>query len=732
MKSRTLSFSLMMETFKKQIWVFAVSCLAYFLVYPVMGMMSIGQWKEYHEMTLKLMQKLFFWSLYGSPYQTSEQLSVILSVTVLLGIISAIAGFSYLHSRTKVDFYHSLPIRKEKLFLNQLAVSTMIYLIPAFVGMILMIGVGALNNVFTLKAFGGGLAAVFVGLVFYLMSFALAALAMLLTGRLLVGILGTMVFFGYAILLQQLGYVYCGIFFHNYVNENIDRSQSLLSGLGIYGTPLGLSEYVARNLNHGNGWILTIASMIATIVLLALCVFVYQKRPSEAAGTSMVFPGFAAVVKVILTGTAALLMGYVARSVDGGIRSDRDGWFVFGLVFGVILFHCIIQMIYQPDIRKIISGKISFVVTCVLVAAIGCIFRFDLFGYDRYLPKQDEIVNLNVVMDSLLTNSWSSYSQYKSRLDRMEMGNGQELYQLAEDLIDSSERYQAEMKKLEADDEYEIDSGSVYNIHVKYELQNGRSVYRTYEVFFNDICEDVEALCNSGQHLDDLYKIRTLNPEKVQGIQLLSRESSVSRELYSEKDDKRLDFIKALQKDTQELSGTVMANETPIGKVYYDVEEEDIERYNYNAISVELYKMGQNTWISNEIAYIYPSFKNTLEILNKTGHKMESQFDLDKISEIDVVDYRKAKESEDEYGEEVSGLDEASEYVTDDEIKPVVYNDRSDMEKILPFLVWDELTSPWNDVSNDFSVEVKMINEYGTEDIYTCSLRRDEIPDILK
>ncbi len=727
MKSRTLSFSLMMETFKRQIWVFAVSCLAYFLVFPVNAVMSIGQWKDIYGVTLELMQKLFFWSLYGSPYGTAEQLSTILCVTVLLGILSAVEGFSYLHSKTKVDFYHSLPIKKEKLFFNQLAVSVMTYLIPAFIGMILMIGVGALNNVFTLKAFGGGLAAVLIGLVFYVMSFSLTALAMLLTGRLLVGVLGTAVFFGYSILLQQIVIDYCEMFFHNNYTGN-EYQRSLISGMGTYGSPFGIANYVSQNLNQGNGWLATIVSAGITGVFLVLCLFAYRKRPSEAAGSSMAFSKVAVVVKVILVTTAALLMGMIARNVNGG---SKDGWFVFGLVFGLLLFHCIIQMIYQPDIRQILSGKLSFLVTAILVVAISCSFRFDLLGYDRYLPEQDEIVNLNVVTDSLFIDSWGMYSEYKQRLDKMELGNGNEMYQLAKHLIAGSKKYQEELDKMQEDETYENELGSVLPIYVKYELKSGRSVYRSYTVYFEDIREDIERLSDNEQYLNDLYPIRTIDdPGKVEQIQLTSLESSVSKELYTAKDDRRIEFVKALQKDMQTLNGDIIANEIPVGRVYYDrVVEDNSYIYNQSALSIELYKMGQHSSVTNEMTYIYPSFTNTLAILKEMGFKMEPQFDPEKISQISVYDYRK---DSDEYAEQESTGGVITETKDeDDEVEPEIYTERSDIEEILPSLIWYDLASLWDNTNGDFRVELSMTNGYGTEDTYICYVRKDRIPHIL-
>ena len=45
MRSGTSSSKLFLELFRKQIWVFALSCFGYFMVGPVLFLMRIGEWE---------------------------------------------------------------------------------------------------------------------------------------------------------------------------------------------------------------------------------------------------------------------------------------------------------------------------------------------------------------------------------------------------------------------------------------------------------------------------------------------------------------------------------------------------------------------------------------------------------------------------------------------------------------------------------------------------------------
>ena len=72
MRSRTLSFNVWKELWKKQIWVFAVSCLAYFMVYPVMGMINLDntmRWGEGKKNLPQVLKNVFYDSVSGGSSQ---------------------------------------------------------------------------------------------------------------------------------------------------------------------------------------------------------------------------------------------------------------------------------------------------------------------------------------------------------------------------------------------------------------------------------------------------------------------------------------------------------------------------------------------------------------------------------------------------------------------------------------------------------------------------------------
>ena len=94
MKSRTLSFDVWKELWKKQIWLFAVSCLASFIFYLAMGLVNLDntmRWGEGMKHLRQVLKNVFYDSVSGGSSQIiSGCLMAILGVGIALGVLCAI------------------------------------------------------------------------------------------------------------------------------------------------------------------------------------------------------------------------------------------------------------------------------------------------------------------------------------------------------------------------------------------------------------------------------------------------------------------------------------------------------------------------------------------------------------------------------------------------------------------------------------------------------------------
>ena len=127
---------------------------------------------------------------------------------------------------------------------------------------------------------------------------------------------------------------------------------------------------------------MAVKGLLAAAVITVLAVVLYRKRPSEAAGRAMAFGISKPVIKTFIVVPSALLGSLMLQSM-----MRKDTWSLFGLVCGLLLSYCVIEIIYNFDFRKLFAHKRQLALCAILSAAALAFFRFDLSGYDSYLPS---------------------------------------------------------------------------------------------------------------------------------------------------------------------------------------------------------------------------------------------------------------------------------------------------------------------------------------------------------
>ncbi|MDO5390714.1 MAG: DUF6449 domain-containing protein [Eubacteriales bacterium] len=682
MKSRTLSFDVWKELWKKQIWVFALSCLAYFMVYPVMGMINLDnilRWGEGKKNLTQIMQKVFYESLCGSSQNASGCLVLILYVGIALGVLCAIQGFSYLHARRKVDFYHSLPIRREKLLLVQTTIGMADYLVPATAFMLLLMCVGVLRGAFTMKAFAAGWASVLAGFIFFLLAYALAALAMLLTGRILVGICGTAVLFAYIPALAMLLEGYASKYFDTFCMTMI-VGRAELWAIAKYGSPISWAYIVSKNLMKGSTWMSLAAAGIVAVLILLLDVAVYRRRSSEMAGNSMAFDKPAAVIRVLLVTVLTLASAGFFGSLDG---QEHDLWMIFGYVFGLLLSYAVVQMIYYLDIRKIFAGKGSLLLSAAAAALVIAVFRFDLVGYDAYVPKQEEITNIS--MDVSGFQMGGSSISTKDRLAHMKLGCDEQLYGMTQQL--AKEAFQ--------DKDY---VGRTFYVYVCYECKNGKKVYRQYSVPLDEMRESAEKLYDYPELVNSYFSIAQVDDERIGSMSLMDNDAMIT--LFSEKDEGRYELVDAIKEDLKKMNSTRIREEIPVGMLNYNADLSSLgydSGYRYVDPFAEL---PYNSYDWNESLYIYPSFTKTLAFLEKMGYKLQSTIDSSQIKQITVWEFSD----------------------TGSTTGKTVYTEKEDIETIAPKLLRRDCVTFWQDTELSSAADVVVRRDDGGTELVECSI----------
>ena len=120
---------------------------------------------------------------------------------------------------------------------------------------------------------------------------------------------------------------------------------------------------------------------LVTVFLAGISYLLYRVRPSEAAGKAMAFKTARAPIKVLLVIPISVAFGmffYMLRS--------HLTWLVFGTLCGCVLSHCLIEIIYHFDFRRLFAHKLHLAgcggVSLVLLLA----GYYDWYGYDSWVP----------------------------------------------------------------------------------------------------------------------------------------------------------------------------------------------------------------------------------------------------------------------------------------------------------------------------------------------------------
>ena len=128
MTSKSLFFRLIKEDLKRRLWAFGLSFLTFFFAMPVLAAMGVTNLEQQYALWVEDAGNYDFGAGNTAETEFSRKLgelavesigleNVVMGFLVITAaLVLALTGFLYLHSRKQVDFYHSIPVRREILF----------------------------------------------------------------------------------------------------------------------------------------------------------------------------------------------------------------------------------------------------------------------------------------------------------------------------------------------------------------------------------------------------------------------------------------------------------------------------------------------------------------------------------------------------------------------------------------------------------------------------------------
>lgn len=596
MTSKISFFRLVKDDIRQRMWLPALTSILFLCFYPVYGIMELenrmsdfgsGDWSHALDSTREWILKYMGAGNYGCAV-----------AVLVVAVVSAISAFSYLHNKDKVDFHHSFPVRRGELYGRSYVGSFLMFVVPFLVSYALFFLVVAQKGMLPKKAFSMALQVVSTHVVYFLLIYAVTVIGMMLTGKIIAGVLGVAVMMGYLPVLLGVKEQMLDFFMNSY-------TPSVHTGIYIFLSPVGnYLEFVGNcNVYGFDGAKLAIV-LLASLILTVIGYVLYRVRPLEAAESTLAFSKTAPFIKVLLGVPAALAIAtVVTRNSVHPLK-----WMVLIALLAALILCLCIEFVYYMDIKSIFSGKISTGITIFGVGVILAVLYTDVIGYDSYLPQKEKVSQMSFFTES----GFGFFDRYNAgdeeRLKECFTEDFDPIYELAEEGIQNTEK-DAD-KELYREGRLEGKTKCV----VAYKEKSGAIKYRTYYVSDEVVTKAVTEVCQDKEMQEKMVGVHRLQPEEVVNIYLSDMVRAY--EVLDMKQQQRKQVAEGYKKDFANISIEKMMEAEPIA--WLEISDSDYNIYDFP---------------------VYEENTNTIRALKEAGYEIRTTLSVTDMQKIEVVHY---------------------------------------------------------------------------------------------
>lgn len=663
MTSRVLFSKLLKDEMKRKVWIAVVVLLVMILAGPVALLMRYEDYSSY------MMPQELVTAMAGMFSPSMDRAVITIAIAVLL----ALTGFAYLFSKKQVDLYHSIPVKREKLFIISYISGVLIYT-GAFLVQILTVIIAAVSKgLFTNETGMDYLRTIGGDYLHFFLIYHVTIIAVMLTGNLLVSIAASGVLLTYGLIASQILWNYSTMYFATYssypftygaVWKRVPFISPIASYIYFINYSTDYSDVpVGAQVGH------MLLTLLIIVVLFFLAMYLYKKRPSEAAGKAIAYKKTEPVIRILIVILGSIMGGLLFVSLN---NKPTSSWFWFGLILCGIVSHCLMEIIYRFDFKAFAGHKLQLVGCLAVAVLIGLIYRQDLLGYDTYLPDINQIQGASVaftnvdsemsgfVMEHIDQNGivYGTYGDKTAmQLEDISIMDTEAVYELAKLGVERLDAFRyangnggvMPIAKYAGNSAAEKESESAYEeketllyYTVRYTLKGGRTVYRSYAVNVQSAMDAFARVYDSEEYKEGAYSI----------LSMIDNDIFNRVEVYDVWGNKQLSltenemrgFLETYRKDLMKLSAETLATEVPIARLNAVYRTNGMKYPSRSDYSYEDSCSGY---------YIYPSFTETIAAMKKLG-----VYSGDMTSEIKAEDLESIKVNDCGYLNEVLGMED--------------------------------------------------------------------------
>lgn len=552
MTSKHCFFRIGKQNMRHSSWLWALSFLGNLMALPVVMLLAIGKTVKNEDSIKRLAVQLEY------IYDTAafDMLSFVAIVAAVGALIVGMTNFRYLFHKNMVDTYHSIPVKRQTLFFANWLNGFVIWFVPFVLNLILTMVIAGtkvssiLNRIqvlqrvagnvridkisenvleqlseYTLgRLIGGMLVDALLVTVVFLLIYHLTIVAMMVCGNALnalivEGILGGGVMAAYGLLLGL-----CEVFMDTMITDVVRIHRGLQ-----YASPFvssvtmmitrGCSYNNTDVLGWGSWWSNLIVNGVIALLLLGLAAFLYQKRPSELAEQGLRNRWFKYPLQILASVIAGICGWWIFYSVSSTTNDSYNTiWGCFGILVGTVIAFGVLSVVNNMDFKAFFRDKLMMALTLVGTVLLCLSIRLDWYGFDTYLPEQDEIAEIAVFHRNYYsdTRRYVSIGDADNPLETMHITDAELAYALLHGCTETERAFDLDLPHPETE-----------QIYVKVTKKNGRSYYRNYR-----ICSTYEAelseILSMPEYVRNCYSL----PENLLvNAKFLRIESRVFREL---------------------------------------------------------------------------------------------------------------------------------------------------------------------------------------------------------
>ncbi len=411
-------------------------------------------------------------------------------VSAIFAVLLAMTLYGYLMNSRSVGLMHALPVNRTKQFFNHFLVGveifTIVHIFTALVSVLVMSGshgVIAWEGILTWFA---------VAELTSLFFFSLAALCAMVTGWVIaipviyVGVNAMFVAF-YGMLQMMFDMFYWGYSSTDFPVliswlTPFERLIDLVSDTYVYREGM---EYAEHHLSS-EGWTALIVYTLVAVVFTVVAWLFYKARRSESAGDAIVFDWLRPIVLYVMSVVGGLGFGFLLYYlVDLANSESLLALLVCQIIGGVVVYFAV-QMLLQKSFKVFNRrGWLGAALLAVMLIVISAVVKFDLLGYERFVPEEDKVVSVD------FNGSMIAEYIYTEDAERIEK-------------ITAIHRAILAQGETEVWEWEEIPNAVSCHFSIDYDLTNGTRVRRNYNLLVEKGSELHQAM-NEFMNLEGVY-----------------------------------------------------------------------------------------------------------------------------------------------------------------------------------------------------------------------------------